>query len=846
MQQTNQKNNQPIQLNTVAVLGGQWGDEGKGKIVDWISEHFDVTARATGGNNAGHTIYIKDEKHVFHLLPSSITRPNKLSILGPGMVLDLPTLIKEINTLNQKGYSTKNLRISGAAHVILPIHILQDGYRESGKSSHKHVGTTKRGIGPTYSDKMRKVGIRVNDLYNEPLLKQKIKSLLTEKLGIFKHLQKIDEQTIKQDINAVIAKANLNQAEKLQIKTHITNNNLTKAITFLLTSLAKQIEQYVTDSTHLINHITANNKTLLLEGAQGLLLDIDHGTYPYTTSSNPSLGGLYTGLGIKNIDRTYSVIKSYLTCVGVRPFPTELEGDELEHIRKVGHEYGSTTARPRRCGYLDALQLRYLRKINGKHTILTKLDVLKGIKELKICNSYKYLGKTQIFNGETYFKGKIISNFPADSHLQEFCVPHEVIKTKGFQEDIQNITTYEELPSEAKQFINLIETTSGVQIDAISTGPKRDQIITIPGRWPFKTSSISTTNTQTVNQTQTITQEATNQTVSQQTRPNPIKNPPTLSLEEAFKYNNSTPQTNSELNKSINSPNNNNLLNSNEPLTNILKKDTATTAPSPPEPVDSVKSFESMEKFTPVTNVQATNTTNSTKISNIKAIIYDLDNTLIATNNFVFNLLKRTATNIQRKYLFPIPTDEQIRNTQAKNLPFEDIFKELFPKNDNFPRDTHEQDFWQYVLQEYRKLAPDIPYPATNGAVDTIRHLGAKNIAQGIVTNRVRMASTRLDQAGFPDDSFLFIEQPRSKEERKPDPRSLIPAIQKLQQLNIDKDQIVMIGDHLHDYEASARANIKFIGITTGSTTKEDFQAANLEENLIIPSLSKLPELLNN
>src|SRR3989344_6484207 len=398
---------------TVAILGGQWGDEGKGKIVDWAAGYFSVCARATGGNNAGHTVYLKEGKHVFHLIPSAITWEKVDCLLGNGLVIDPFVLLQEIKVLNEKGYTTNNLFISGQAHVILLYHKVMDLSLEKAKGTGK-IGTTGRGIGPPYADKMHRQGIRINDLLDKKVLYEKIIQNLIDKKSSFdtdnftsKLLEVIPADHffdfLRQEIQSLGNKPSLSETAQL--------------LTELYFSAGKKIFLYVADIHQKLDAAQVLGKNILLEGAQGLLLDIDQGTYPFVTSSNSSLGGLNTGLGISHIDEVYSIFKAYTTRVGSGPFPTEINDETVQYLREKGQEFGSTTGRPRRCGWFDAVITRYASGINGPKAIITKLDILSGLKTIKICNSYRYLGPKRLFNGEIYFKGKIIRDFPADSTI---------------------------------------------------------------------------------------------------------------------------------------------------------------------------------------------------------------------------------------------------------------------------------------------------------------------------------------------------------------------------------------------------------------------------------------------
>ena len=502
----------------IGILGGQWGDEGKGKIVDWAAEYFDISARATGGNNAGHTVCVAGEKYVFHLIPSAITWKNVDCILGNGMVIDPMVLLKEIEVLHKKGFKINNLFISGKAHVIVLYHKLLESFQES--SLKKKIGTTKRGIGPTYADKMYRNAVRMNDLLDEKTLRRKIHANMMTKFRICKSLYEEDEEKIMNVLLETIPEGEYFDEYREKIKSIGKGMDFEKISNVLFEiyfSLGKKFRKYITNTTKMLEVAKDNNKNILLEGAQGLLLDIDHGTYPFVTSSNPSQGGLWTGLGISKVDEVYSIIKAYTTRVGEGPFITEFgtydeakeegrwegirdnyeshlneasekgnNGDDYylgKFIRLIGREYGSTTGRPRRCGWNDAVLTRHCACVNGEKIVITKLDVLTGVKKLKICNSYKYIGNKRIFNGEVFFPGKIIKDFPTDSDLLEDCVAHEYVEMDGWTEDITKVRNFEDLPINTKNYLAKIEELGKVKISLIGIGPDREELIVVPGRW---------------------------------------------------------------------------------------------------------------------------------------------------------------------------------------------------------------------------------------------------------------------------------------------------------------------------------------------------------------------------
>lgn len=424
-------------MSTTLILGAQWGDEGKGKVVDIYTEQADVVVRFSGGHNAGHTVVIKGEKYVLHLIPSGIMHEDKQNIIGNGVVVDPEALIEEIEDLKKRGINFNNrLFLSKRAHLIMPYHKLFDKHSEAKKGS-KKIGTTGRGIGPSYADKMNRVGIRVCDLYDESVLKEKIFQNVLEVNDIatkIHGLEPLDAQKIYDDYR----------------------------------KYAEIIEPYVSETSYLINELSAQNKKIMLEGAQGTLLDVDHGTYPYVTSSNPTAGGAFTGTGLSplNLTNVVGVMKAYTTRVGSGPFPTELNGEDGEKLREAGGEYGATTGRPRRCGWLDLVAMKYAKLLNGiKYIALTKLDVLSGMDEIKVCTGYKYAGK-------------MYETFPPEIKILENCEP--VYKTfKGWQEDITKAKAYNDLPEDAKNYVEYIKNYLDIKYALISVGTDREETILI-------------------------------------------------------------------------------------------------------------------------------------------------------------------------------------------------------------------------------------------------------------------------------------------------------------------------------------------------------------------------------
>lgn len=419
-------------MSTVVIIGSQWGDEGKGKIVDFLTEKCDYVVRFQGGCNAGHTVVVGEEKYILHLIPSGILHKNKKCIIGNGVVLDPSGLLKEIETLIQKGVEIdNNLYIAKHCHLIMPYHIAIEEQCEKKKK----IGTTKKGIGPCYTDKIARNGVRMVDLLYPDVLKNKIRA----NLEIVNFLLK-----------------NLYNAETLD-ENEIFNQYL---------NYAEKLKKYIADADILINKAIDSGKKVLFEGAQGTLLDIDHGTYPYVTSSNTIAGGACTGAGIspRKIDNIIGIVKAYTTRVGEGPFPTEIKDSLGEEIRKRGGEYGATTGRPRRCGWLDLVGLRHAVRVNGFTGLaITKLDILDGIEKLKVCVGYKY-------------GNSILEDFPKEIQILEDCTPiYE--EFQGWKESTAGIKNYEKLPDNAKKYLKFIEDSLQVKIQIISTGQKRDEII---------------------------------------------------------------------------------------------------------------------------------------------------------------------------------------------------------------------------------------------------------------------------------------------------------------------------------------------------------------------------------
>ncbi len=415
------------------ILGAQWGDEGKGKIVDLLSESADIVVRYQGGANAGHTVCFNGKTYILHLLPSGIFHPNVTCVIGNGVVLDPVALLDEIEMVKSAGVDiTGRLLISHNAHLIMPYHKLLDKLYEQGEDK---IGTTGKGIGPAYVDKYARIGIKVVDLLDRDVLRRKLRKNIELKNEIIEKVYGVQKFDVDKIIDEYI-------------------------------EFDEKISEFITDTAVYLNRAINEKKKILLEGAQGALLDVDHGTYPYVTSSNPTAGGASTGSGIPptKINGVIGVIKAYTTRVGEGPFPTELKNELGDYIREKGHEYGATTGRPRRCGWLDIVSLKYSIMVNGIETLaLTKLDVLSELDEIKICVDYE-------------INGRKLKNFPTNPTALENVTP--VYETfKGWKRKISDVKSYPELPSEAREFIEAIEKLTGVKISIISVGADRKQTI---------------------------------------------------------------------------------------------------------------------------------------------------------------------------------------------------------------------------------------------------------------------------------------------------------------------------------------------------------------------------------
>ncbi len=421
-------------MSTTVLIGAQWGDEGKGKITDILAQKSQVVVRSQGGNNAGHTVEADGVVYKLHLLPSGILNPETLCLIGNGVVIDPKVILGEIAQMHQKGISTQNLKIDARAHVIMPYHIALDGLSETSRGKGE-IGTTGRGIGPCYMDKAERSGIRMWDLIHPEIFAQKVR----DNVGTKNKLITLVYGGTPVDADAVIEE---------------------------YSAYAKALAPYVTDTTVPLYEAIKAGKTVLFEGAQGTLLDLDLGTYPYVTSSHPISGGACTGAGIGPtlIDDCIGVAKAYTTRVGKGPFPTELFDEVGERIRKIGNEFGTTTGRPRRCGWFDAVILKYSVRTSGLTKVaVNKLDTLSGVGRLKICTGYQK-------------GGEIITEFPADLSELALCTPvYEELD--GWDEDISGARRFDELPDAAKDYILRIEALCGVKVWMIGVGPGRDQNI---------------------------------------------------------------------------------------------------------------------------------------------------------------------------------------------------------------------------------------------------------------------------------------------------------------------------------------------------------------------------------
>ncbi|MGL5711856.1 MAG: adenylosuccinate synthase [Paraclostridium sp.] len=421
-------------MKTVAIVGSQWGDEGKGKVIDYLATQADVVVRGQGGNNAGHTLVVGDKKYALHLIPSGVLNPETINVIGNGIVFDPKGFLAELKKLEEDGVSTKNIKVSDRAHVIFPYHKELDALAEEARGANK-IGTTKKGIGPCYMDKTERSGIRICDLMDKDIFATKLKAQIDAKNKLVKNIYGAEEFDFEATYNEYL-------------------------------EYAEQIRPFVDDTSVIVYDAIKAGKKVLFEGAQGTLLDLDLGTYPYVTSSHPTSGGFSIGAGVgpNMIKDVVGIVKAYTTRVGEGPFVTELNNETGEKIRVQGREFGTTTGRARRCGWFDAVIVRYAARVNGLTSIsLMLLDVLTGFDTINICTAYK-------------MGDKIIKEFPASLEDLAKCEPiYEELE--GWSEDLTSIENYDDLPENAKKYINRIEELTGVSVDMVSVGPNRTQTI---------------------------------------------------------------------------------------------------------------------------------------------------------------------------------------------------------------------------------------------------------------------------------------------------------------------------------------------------------------------------------
>ncbi len=427
-------------MSSIVVVGTQWGDEGKGKITDFLAEQADVIARFSGGNNAGHTVQFGGETYKLHLVPSGIFYKDKLAVIGNGVVVDPVALLKELDGLNERGISTDNLRISNRAQVILPYHLAQDEYEERRRGDNK-IGTTKKGIGPAYVDKAQRIGIRMADLLEKETFERRLKENIEYKNAYFKGMFNETCPTFDEIFDEYYA-------------------------------AGQRLKDYVTDTAKILDDANVADEKVLFEGAQGVMLDIDHGTYPFVTSSNPVAGNVTvgTGVGPTSVSKVIGVCKSYTSRVGDGPFPTELFDEDGHHIREVGREYGTTTGRPRRVGWFDSVVLRHSRRVSGITDLsINSIDVLTGLDTVKICTAYE-------------LDGEKITEYPANLDQLRRCKPI-FEELPGWTEDITGCRSLDELPENARNYLERISELCGVHISIFSVGPDREQTNLLEQLW---------------------------------------------------------------------------------------------------------------------------------------------------------------------------------------------------------------------------------------------------------------------------------------------------------------------------------------------------------------------------
>ncbi len=422
-------------MPATVIVGAQWGDEGKGKIVDLLAEHSDVVCRYQGGPNAGHTIVRDGETFKLHHVPSGILYPGRICVVGAGCVVDPGLLVRELDELEERGVPTEDLRVSGNAHLIMPWHVAIDSASER-RLGRLQIGTTRRGIGPAYADKAARIGIRVQDVLDPKILRQKFETALAEKNVLLERIHGVEPLEVEE------------LADRME-------------------TFAARLRPYVADTSLLVDRALRDGRRVLLEGAQGTLLDLDHGTYPFVTSSSPTAGAAATGTGIgpTRIDRVIGVAKAYVTRVGEGPFPTEIEGDDQARVRELGAEYGTTTGRERRCGWLDLVALRFAVRVNGLTTLtLTKLDVLSHFSEIPVCVAYRLPD------------GSETDEFPA--HQSDFHHARPVYETlPGWEEPLDGVADLESLPGAARDYVTFVERSLGVAVCMVGTGPDRERVL---------------------------------------------------------------------------------------------------------------------------------------------------------------------------------------------------------------------------------------------------------------------------------------------------------------------------------------------------------------------------------
>ncbi len=427
-------------MSSVVVVGTQWGDEGKGKITDFLSKKADIIARFAGGDNAGHTIKFDGETYKLHLIPSGIFYQDKISVMGNGLVINPKSLITELKGLQERGIDTSNLRISNRAHIILPYHIHQDKVEEAARGDQK-IGTTCKGIGPCYQDKVARIGIRVADLLDREVFEQKLRSNTALKNRLFEKFYEVEGIPFEDIFEEYYG-------------------------------YGQEIARYVVDTSKILNDVLDEGGRVLFEGAQGVMLDVDQGTYPFVTSSNPVAGGVAIGAGVgpSKVSRVVGVCKAYTSRVGDGPFPTELFDEMGHHIREVGREYGTTTGRPRRVGWFDSVVVRHSRRVSGITDLaLNSIDVLSGLETVKICTAYEY-------------NGEVITEYPANLHIIEQCKPvYEELP--GWSEDITGVRSLDELPENARRYVERIVELTGINLMTFSVGPAREQTNVVNAIW---------------------------------------------------------------------------------------------------------------------------------------------------------------------------------------------------------------------------------------------------------------------------------------------------------------------------------------------------------------------------